>query len=122
MKILLDMNLTPAWVNFFARSEITAIHWTQVGKGTAPDEEIFQWAKENNHVIITQDLDFSNILALSNSGKPSVILIRDKNSLPENIGRHLITIIQKYSTELEAGAHIVLDSRSARIRILPLNI
>jgi predicted nuclease of predicted toxin-antitoxin system len=121
MKIVIDMNLSPAWVAYFNKFGFESVHWTQVGEIRASDEEIFQWAKNNDYIIITQDLDFSAILALSNSEKPSVILIRAKNSLPENIGTQLIEILKIYSSELETGAHVVLDSISSRIRILPLN-
>jgi predicted nuclease of predicted toxin-antitoxin system len=31
MKILIDMNLSPDWVNYFAASGIEAIHWSRVG-------------------------------------------------------------------------------------------
>jgi predicted nuclease of predicted toxin-antitoxin system len=40
MKILIDMNLTPLWVDFFQENLINAIHWTEVGKVNAPDKEI----------------------------------------------------------------------------------
>lgn len=121
MKILIDMNLTPSWVEYFKKFEIESIHWTQVGDIRAPDTEIFKWAKDHDFAILTQDLDFSAILALSNSEKPSVILIRSKNSLPENIGKQLIDVLNKYSENLDTGAHLVLDSINSRLRILPLS-
>jgi predicted nuclease of predicted toxin-antitoxin system len=31
MKILIDMNLSPLWVNTFAKRDIEAIHWASVG-------------------------------------------------------------------------------------------
>ncbi len=122
MKILIDMNLTPDWVECFKESEIESIHWTNVGDIHAEDIEIFQWAKAEDYIILTQDLDFSTILALSNSDKPSVILIRGKSSLPDEIGIQLLNVITRYSKELEIGAHIVLDALTARVRILPLNV
>ena len=31
MKILLDMNLSTVWLEFFAIHRIDAVHWSQVG-------------------------------------------------------------------------------------------
>ncbi len=122
MKIIFDMNLAPDWIEYLSSYGFDSLHWSSVGNIRATDEEIFNWAKENNSVIITQDMDFSAILALSNAQKPSVILIRSKDSLPETIGKQIIEILSKFKTELQEGAHIVFDSKDPRVRILPLNI
>ncbi|WP_428235011.1 DUF5615 family PIN-like protein [Gracilimonas sp.] len=65
MKILIDMNLSPAWVGFFQAKSIEAVHWSEIGKMNAPDKQILQYAKAHNFVIFTHDLDFGNILAVS---------------------------------------------------------
>ena len=46
MKILLDMNLPPAWVEFLENEGFQAIHWSNVGPYDASDKEIMTWAKE----------------------------------------------------------------------------
>ena len=114
------MNLSPAWVEFFKEFEIESVHWTSVGNINATDKEFFNWAKENNYIILTQDLDFSTILALSNSEKPSVVLIRAKSSLPEDLGNQLLKVLNLHSIALKDGAHVILDTTTARVRILPL--
>ena len=36
MKILvIDMNLSPSWVDFLAENEIESIHWSSIGKSNA---------------------------------------------------------------------------------------
>lgn len=37
MKILLDMNLSPAWVEFLEGEGFEAVHWSLVGEPNAPD-------------------------------------------------------------------------------------
>lgn len=56
------MNLSPDWVPLLAVHGWEACHWSTVGPGNAPDTALMQWARENNHVVLTQDLDFSQIL------------------------------------------------------------
>ena len=62
MRILIDMNLPPRWIDFFADHRLNAIHWSTVGPFSAPDSEILEWAREHIHVVFAHDLDFSVIL------------------------------------------------------------
>jgi len=36
MKILIDMNLSPEWVQEFKLHNIEAVHWSAIGKFDAP--------------------------------------------------------------------------------------
>ncbi len=49
----------------------------------APDREIIVHAREEGWVILTQDLDFGTILAVSNGERPSVVQIRSEDVSPE---------------------------------------
>jgi predicted nuclease of predicted toxin-antitoxin system len=55
MKFLVDMNLSPLWVPFFASHDVAAVHWSTVGKTSAPDSEIMEFAVTNDYVIFTHD-------------------------------------------------------------------
>ena len=37
MKLLVDMNLSPSWVDRLARHGFEAVHWSTIGAATAPD-------------------------------------------------------------------------------------
>ena len=65
MKILVDMNLSPVWVGFLAGNDIEAVHWSSIGSSTAPDSEIMTYAKTHNFSVLTTDLDFGFILAVT---------------------------------------------------------
>jgi predicted nuclease of predicted toxin-antitoxin system len=56
MRILIDMNLPPRWVDFFADHGLNAIHWSTIGPLNAPDSEVLEWVREHNHVVFTHDL------------------------------------------------------------------
>lgn len=83
MRLLVDMNLTPRWVQFFASESLDSIHWSCIGATNAEDSTICEYARENGLVIITNDLDFPQILAHTSVGKPSVILLRGEPLVPE---------------------------------------
>lgn len=121
MKILLiDMNLSPDWVTFLAENEIESTHWSSIGKANAPDKEIMEYAKQNDYVIFTHDLDFGTILAATNADLPSVIQVRTKDTLPENIGELVCKAIKQHETALEKGCLLTVDIHQARVRILPV--
>jgi predicted nuclease of predicted toxin-antitoxin system len=70
VKLLVDMNLSPSWIERLARHGFEAVHWSTIGAATAPDYEILTWANEHGFVLVTNDLDFSSILAASAEATP----------------------------------------------------
>ena len=85
IKILLDMNLSPQWVKYLRKKGIEAVHWSDIGDGNTKDIEIIHWAKCNEYVIFTHDLDFSAILSSTNEDGPSVIQIRTNRTAITNL-------------------------------------
>jgi predicted nuclease of predicted toxin-antitoxin system len=120
MKILIDMNLSPDWVQEFKLYKIEAVHWSAVGRFDAPDSVIMDWARKNDHVVFTHDLDFGTALALTKAEKPSVIQVRTQNVTVSHLSKIVIPTLKNYEELLEKGALIVLDDDKKRIRILPL--
>ena len=119
MKILIDMNLPPRWAKVFAAEGWEALHWSEVGAPTASDREIMAWARDNDYIVFTHDLDFSALLATTQGEGPSVIQVRTQNVLPEAIGTLVINAMKQFQHELEKGALITIDPHRARSRILP---
>lgn len=48
MKILVDMNLSPLWVGFLADRGYESVHWSEIGKPSAPDHLILDYATAHN--------------------------------------------------------------------------
>jgi predicted nuclease of predicted toxin-antitoxin system len=82
MKILIDVNLSVEWAEVLKHNGFDAVNWRDVGDPTAPDTEIMAWARERGYTILTQDLDFGTLLALTRQTSPSVLTMRLENSLP----------------------------------------
>ena len=104
MKLLVDMNLSPRWVGLLADAGIDAQHWSTLGAGNAPDSEIMAYAKADDCVVLTHDLDFGAILAATLGSKPSVVQIRAEDVSPETIGRYVIAAVRQMAPELAQGA------------------
>lgn len=120
MKLLIDMNLSPGWAAFLASEGIEAVHWSQVGRATAPDVEIMRFASQHDCIVLTHDLDFSAILAATQGRKPSVVQLRSDDVRPQVVGHRIATALKVLRDELEAGALLTLDMERTRVRLLPL--
>ena len=120
MNLLLDMNLSPSWIPVLESQGWTAKHWYSVGCADAPDAHIMQWAKEHGYCVVTNDLDFSAIMAATRAEGPSVIQIRGQDLSPDTLGTMLVTVLQDHTSALSAGAILTVDVRNARVRRLPI--
>ncbi|MFP4087231.1 MAG: DUF5615 family PIN-like protein [Desulfobacteraceae bacterium] len=43
MKIVIDMNLSPHWVQLLVKAGHEAVHWSEVGAPNASDRDIMAW-------------------------------------------------------------------------------
>jgi predicted nuclease of predicted toxin-antitoxin system len=120
MRVLVDMNLSPVWSEFFARQGIDAVHWREIGAFDAPDAEIFAWARAHDRVVFTHDLDFSMILAASQALKPSVVQLRHPNLDPTRHGQRVVALLREHAAELDEGALLSIEPDQKRLRLLPL--
>ena len=96
MKFLIDMNLSPARVELFVAAGFEAAHWSKIGSQSASDLELMTWAAENDHIVVTCDLDFAAILA-------SVLQIRSDILTPERIGASVLAAVRQAQEELLGG-------------------
>jgi predicted nuclease of predicted toxin-antitoxin system len=114
------MNLSPAWVAFFESHGFDALHWARVGAPDATDRAIAEYARVENFVIVTSDLDFSAILAATGGDRPSVVQLRAQGLCIGDIGARVAVAIRAVEGQLEEGAILTVDIANERLRILPL--
>lgn len=120
MKLVVDVNLPPTWVEFLATRGVEAVHWSQVGDLRATDATIMKWARDGGYVVLTSDLDFSAVLATSGAAGPSVLQLRTQDVFPESIGAQVVRVLLEQGDALRSGAIITIDEIAARVRILPV--
>ncbi|MGD0772375.1 MAG: DUF5615 family PIN-like protein [Candidatus Solibacter sp.] len=121
MDLLVDMNLTPRWVPFLRTAGHETLHWSSVGSNSAKDGEICDYARKHGLIILTNDLDFPQILAHTRQTAPSVVLLRGEPLVPEVRGFALLGALRDCEAELDQGAIVTLDwTDKPRARVLPL--
>lgn len=114
------MNLAPLWVGYLVGQGFEAVHESAVGSPKAPDTVIMDWARENGHLVLTHDLDFSALIALAGLSGPSVVHVRSQGILPAQIGTTVVAVLRAHQDSLASGAIVTIDDAAARVRILPV--
>ena len=84
MKLLLDQNISYKLVNRLADSFPESKHICQIGLGEADDLAVWDYAKDNDFVIVSKDEDFHQRSFLSGS-PPKVVWLRLGNCTTQDI-------------------------------------
>lgn len=120
MKLLVDMNLPPRWVEFLTSAGFEANHWSKLGAKSTPDPGIVNYARAQGYVLFTCDMDFNAIISVTQGDKPSVLLISAQDPSPDVVGQQVIAALKHASADLEKGALAAVDSARKRLWVLPL--
>lgn len=120
MKVLVDMNLSPRWVDLLGQAGFESAHWIDLGPKDASDAQVMDFARTNDYVVLTHDLDFGAILAATRATKPSVVQVRAEDIRPQAIGAQVVAALHQQSSQLQEGALLTIDVARTRVRILPL--
>ncbi|MCB9078009.1 MAG: DUF5615 family PIN-like protein [Anaerolineaceae bacterium] len=102
MKFLLDMGLAASTANFLREQGHDAVHLRDRG------------------LQRLHDLDFSRIIALSRSHRPSVITFRLSDMQPSHVNHYLTQVLDRFSTLLDQGALVSVNEQAIRVRPLPI--
>ena len=120
MKFLADMGISLRTVAWLRDAGYDVIHLREQGLQKLPDEDILAKAKKEGRVVLTVDLDFSQLLAMSGESLPSVILFRLGNENYNLINQSLSEVVGQCTEDLEAGAIISVSDKAFRVRRLPI--
>ena len=97
-----------------------AVHLREQGLQQAPDADIFAKAGAEKRILLTFDLDFGEILALSKDRTTSVVLFRVQDTRTLQVWQRLQQALSTGHAELDSGAIVVVEDQRIRIRRLPI--
>jgi predicted nuclease of predicted toxin-antitoxin system len=69
VRFLIDAQLPPALARLLTEHGHQAEHVHDIGRGDAPDRELWQYALDHDAVIVTKDEDFAHMSALGDTLK-----------------------------------------------------
>jgi predicted nuclease of predicted toxin-antitoxin system len=120
VRYLADHHISHRTVSLLQAQGFDIYRVSDVLPSDAEDIRILELARTEDRTVISQDLDFSALLASTVYNKPSVVSLRLHNNRPERIGAVLAQVLPSIESELQTGAIVVIEEGRIRIRLLPL--
>ena len=120
MRFLADMGVSLRIVQWLREQGHDIKHLRDENLQRLPNGDIFEKAAVEKRILLTFDLDFGEILALSAGRIVSVILFRLQNTCTPNVRSRLETVLAESATVLQQGAIIIVEESRHRIRRLPI--
>jgi len=120
IRFLLDMGIAHSTGQLLRSQGHDVVHLRDQGLERLPDDQIVAKAREEGRVIVTHDLDFGRIVALSGSSVPSIVTLRLGDMTPKRVNVALKAAVIEATDSLESGALVTLTDRGIRIRALPV--
>ncbi len=120
MRFLADMGVSPRVVEWLRRQGHETSHLREEGLQRLPDDEIFDKAISELRIVLTFDLDFAEITALSGLREVGVVIFRLANTRTGNVIQRLAVVLAGSSEALQKGAIVTVEDSRYRIRELPI--
>ena len=120
MRFLADMNLSPFTVSILCRAGYDVLRVSSVLPPNVADDQILAFVRDGDYVLITEDMDFSALLAVNGYERPSVLSLRLSFSDPETVAERLLHVLPRCLQPLQEGCVVSVDDQTIRIRHLPI--
>ena len=119
MRFLADMCVDARVANWLRSHGHDATHLRDEGLQRLPNGEIFEKATAESRIVVTFDLDFGEIVALSKGRKTGVVLFRLRNTRTSFVIQRLSDVISECANALTRGAIVIVEESRHRIRQFP---
>jgi len=121
MRLLADLHISPRTVEFLRSLGHDVIRVNSILPITSSDISIVAYATNEQRIILTQDLDFSAIIALLGSKLPSLITLRLSSSRIEYVNAVLEKNLPMLEQDVLAGMIVTVEDDRIRRRSLPIS-
>jgi len=120
IKFIADVHISPITVSILQEAGYQIRRITDFIPANSSDDKIVELAIHQGSTIVTQDLDFSAIIAQSGLVQPSVVSLRVGNAKPETIAKILKTMLPQIEKDLIDGSIVSVEESEFRVRKLPI--
>ncbi len=119
IRLLLDMGIAQSTGRYLQSHGHDTVHLAEQGLERLPDDRIVAKAQAERRTVVTHDLDFGRIVALSGRSVPSIITLRLTDMRPERVNTALVDALRKADSALREGALVTITDNGIRVRLLP---
>jgi predicted nuclease of predicted toxin-antitoxin system len=121
MKFLLDMPVSSLLLDVLREHGHEGVHAYHIGQDRASDRQLLELAQREGRVVVTADLDFPRLLALTSAQGPGLILFRGGNYSDTEMCGLLERVLTDVSLQVLQESICVVDRSRIRITRLPIN-
>jgi predicted nuclease of predicted toxin-antitoxin system len=121
MRLLADLHISPRTVQFLRSLGHDVTRVNEILPPTSNDQTVVKQAAQDTRAILTQDLDYSAIIALSGAKTPSLISLRLSSSRIEHVNTVLEKILPQIEQDVLSGMIITVEDSRIRRRSLPIS-
>ena len=118
MRLLLDMNMSPKVAERLRAEGDDAVHLRDLGLGHLQDDDVFAYAKTDQRIVVTFDLEFGEIVGLG--AGTGVILLRLRSVRLAHVQQRISVALIAAAESLRAGAVVLVEDARIRIRAWPI--
>jgi predicted nuclease of predicted toxin-antitoxin system len=111
MRFLADMGVAMRVVEWLREQRHDATHLRDENLQRMPDSDIFRKAATEGRILLTFDLDFGEIVALSAQKNVTVVLFRLHNTRTPHVIERLNVALQEMRQILPSGAIVVIEEK-----------
>jgi predicted nuclease of predicted toxin-antitoxin system len=122
VRFLADMCVDVRIIKWLLQNGHDATHLRDQGLQRMPNGEIFEKAIREDRIVITFDLDFGEIAALTAGRPTSVILFRLKNTRTLHVIERLSSVIECFEDALKRGSILAVEETRCRVRHFPIGV
>jgi predicted nuclease of predicted toxin-antitoxin system len=120
VKILADQHISPRTVQFLQSLGHDAVRVSERLPANASDQTVLALARREGRAVLTQDLDFSVLVAAAGESQPSVITLRLESPRVERVNEVLLSALPKLADSVGQGAIVTVEDTRVRVRRLPI--
>ena len=119
MRFIADMCMDVRVASWLNSQGHDATHLRDEGLQRLPNGGVFEKAVAESRIVVTFDLDYGEIVALSKGRKTGVILFRLRNSRTAFVIQRLSDVISECEDALSRGAIVIVEEARHRVREFP---
>jgi len=112
----LDENLPRVVLAILRESGFDVMSVVEEKLGGADDDQILEICGQEGRVLITQDLDFSDVNLLQRSKLPGIIILRLKNQSRESVMTVVCRLVPFLINHPPTGKILIVNENRIRIR------
>jgi len=120
VRLLADMGVSLKVVDWLRAEGHDCVHLRDEALQCLPNGEVFTKAIGEDRIVLTFDLDFGELAAMSSGRAASVIVFRLRNARADHVIERLSVALEHEAVPLRQGAVVLIEETRIRVRELPI--